>query len=82
MALYITDDCIACDACVSECPTEAITEGDPIYIIDPDKCVECVGFFDESQCAAVCPTDACVHDPNHPETNEELLEKKKAITGE
>ena len=82
MALYITEDCIACDACLPECPNEAITEGDPIYVINPDLCTECVGFYDEPQCAAVCPTDACQPDPNHQETEEELLEKKKRIHGE
>ncbi len=79
MALYITDDCIACDACLPECPNEAITEGDPIYIINPDLCTECVGFYDEPQCAAVCPTDACQPDPNHQETKEELMEKYKKL---
>ncbi len=82
MALYITDDCIACDACLPECPNEAISEGDPIYTINPDLCTECVGFYDEPQCAAVCPTDACQPDPNHQETQEELMEKKKRIHGE
>lgn len=66
MAYKITEDCICCDACVSECPVDAITEGDPIYIIDPDKCVECEGHFDEAQCASVCPVDCCVPDPDHP----------------
>ena len=66
MALVINDDCIACDACLPECPTEAITEGDPLYIIDPERCIECVGYFDDPQCAAVCPTDACQPDPDNP----------------
>ncbi len=79
MALHIIDDCIACDACLPECPNEAITEGDPIYVIDPDKCTECVGAFDEPQCAAVCPTDACVPDPEHEETQEELQAKYDAL---
>ncbi|MHB2148877.1 YfhL family 4Fe-4S dicluster ferredoxin [Calditrichota bacterium LG25] len=82
MALYITEDCIACDACLPECPNEAISEGDPIYVINPDLCTECVGYYDEPQCAAVCPTDACQPDPNHQETEEQLLEKKKRIHGE
>ena len=60
MAYTINEECIACDACVPECPNEAITEGDPLYIIDPDKCTECEGHFDEPQCVSVCPTDACV----------------------
>jgi len=82
MALLINDECILCDACVPECPNDAITEGDPLYIIDPDLCTECVGFHDDPQCAAVCPTDACVKDPDHVESEDELLEKKKKIHGE
>lgn len=66
MSLLINDDCIACDACLPECPVEAISEGDPIYQIDPKVCVECVGHFDEPQCASVCPTDACQPDPENP----------------
>ena len=82
MALIINEDCISCDACVPECPNEAISEGDPIYIIDPNLCTECVGFFDEPQCIEVCPVDCIVPDPNHRESKEELLEKKKKIQGE
>ncbi|MBD3226091.1 MAG: YfhL family 4Fe-4S dicluster ferredoxin [Caldithrix sp.] len=82
MALLINDECIACDACLPECPNDAIEEGDPIYTIQPDLCTECIGFFDEPQCAAVCPTDACVPDPEREETQEQLLEKKKKIHGE
>jgi ferredoxin len=66
MAYMITDECISCGACEAECPNEAISEGDEYYVIDAVKCTECVGFFDESQCAAVCPVDACVPDPDHP----------------
>ncbi|KAF0109195.1 MAG: 4Fe-4S ferredoxin [Anaerolineaceae bacterium] len=54
MALKITDDCIACGACVPECPTTSITEGTP-YVIDAATCVECVGHFDTPQCQSVCP---------------------------
>lgn len=60
MALYITDECINCGACEPECPVEAITEGDDIFIIDADKCVECEGHFDEPQCQEVCPVDCCL----------------------
>lgn len=81
MAMIITDECIACGACEAECPTSAISEGDPIYIINPDVCTECVGYFDESQCVSVCPTDAIIKDPNHVETHEQLLAKKDRIGG-
>jgi len=82
MALIINEECVSCDACVAECPNEAISEGDPIYVIDPNLCTECVGFFDEPQCVEVCPVDAIVLDPEHTETREQLLEKKKRTHGE
>ena len=53
MAYVITDDCISCGACVSECPVEAISEGD-IYKIDADTCIDC------GTCAGVCPSEAIV----------------------
>ncbi|OQX74484.1 MAG: ferredoxin [Campylobacteraceae bacterium 4484_4] len=60
MALKITQECIACDACVIECPTGAISEGDPIYLIDASLCTECVGYAEEPACVPVCPVDAIV----------------------
>ncbi len=80
MAYIITEECINCAACEPECPNEAITAGDEIYNIEPDKCTECVGHFDESQCAAVCPVDCCVPDPDHKETKEELMTKFRRLT--
>ena len=52
MAYVITDECTACGTCVETCPVEAISEGDPIYKIDPDTCVDC------GQCVDACPADA------------------------
>ena len=51
MAYVINDSCIACGACMSECPTDAISEGD-IYVIDADKCIDC------GACADACPVDS------------------------
>jgi ferredoxin len=81
MAYKITDECINCGACEPECPNQAITAGDDIYLIDPEKCTECVGHHDASQCAAVCPVDCCVPDPDHKETHEELMAKFHKLTG-
>jgi ferredoxin len=81
MSLFITDECINCDVCEPECPNEAIYQGAEIYEIDPSKCTECVGHFDEPQCVAVCPVDVCLPDPNHAETHEELMEKYRQLTG-
>lgn len=79
MAFLITDECINCGACEPECPNEAIFAGEEIYEINTDKCTECVGHFDESQCAAVCPVDACIPDPAYKETREELEAKAKRL---
>ena len=79
MALKITYDCIACAACVEDCPNQAISEGPGIYVIDPQRCTECVGFHDSSQCVAICPVDGCVPDPEHPESREELLAKNEKL---
>ena len=66
MPYKITDECISCGACEPECPNEAISEGETIYVIDPNKCVECVGYNDSPQCAEICPVDAPQPDPDHP----------------
>jgi len=49
---------------------------DEFYYIVTDKCTECNGFHEEPQCAAVCPVDCCVDDPDHRETESDLLAKK------
>lgn len=79
MAYKITEECISCGACEPECPNLAITEGETIYVIDPDKCTECVGSFESSRCAEVCPVDACVPDPDYEESREQLLEKWRGL---
>lgn len=52
---------------------------DEVYYIVPDKCTECVGFHEEPQCAAVCPVDCCVPDPDHVETEDILLDRKSRL---
>lgn len=81
MAFKITEECINCGACEPECPNQAITAGDERYIIDPNQCTECVGSHPSSQCAAVCPVDCCVADPEHKESHEELEAKHKKLKG-
>lgn len=56
MAYKITDACISCGACAAECPEEAISEGDGIYVIDADKCKDC------GVCEGICPFGAPVAD--------------------
>lgn len=52
MAYVITDACVSCGTCESECPVEAISQGDAKYEIDANVCVDC------GTCAGVCPTEA------------------------
>ena len=54
MAYVITDECIACGSCEDECPVDAISEGDDIYIINPDLCTDC------GACADICPVEAII----------------------
>ena len=75
MALMITDDCINCDVCEPACPNGAISMGELIYQIDPDKCTECVGHFDEPQCQQLCPVACIPLDPQHLETPSQLQAK-------
>ncbi len=79
MAYKITDDCISCGACEPECPNSAISEGDTTYVIDPDKCTECVGSHESSRCVEVCPVDAPKSDPSRKESREQLLAKWKKL---
>lgn len=75
MALLITDECINCDVCQPACPNEAISEGEEIYVINPDRCTECVGHHDKPQCVAVCPVECIIPDPDRVEDRETLHAK-------
>ena len=79
MAYLINEECINCGACEPECPNEAISEGADFYVIDPGRCTDCVGAHESSQCAEVCPVDACQPDPEHAETKEQLLGKWRGL---
>ena len=55
---------------------------DEVYYIVPNKCTECTGFHEEPQCAAVCPVDCCIPDPDYVESKEELEAKKAWLHAE
>jgi ferredoxin len=59
VAYKIIATCTACDACLPACPIDAISAGDPIYVIDQELCC------DFEDCLAVCPVEAIV--PAHPQ---------------
>lgn len=79
MALKITDECINCDVCEPACPNQAIFFGAQRYEIDPDRCTECVGHFDEPQCVVLCPVDCIPADEQRPESRAELLAKSRRL---
>jgi len=79
MALMITDESINCDVCEPECPNDAISQGDTIYVIDPDKCTECVGHYDTPQCVVVCPVDCIPMNPERVESKEQLQAKYEKL---
>lgn len=79
MSTMITDECINCGACEPECPNEAISEGDDIYVIDPGLCTECVGFHGDEACQSVCPVECCVPNPDHREDEAGLLAKARKL---
>ena len=94
MATMITNECINCGACESECPNTAIYQGgvewdlngvkhaalaaETFYIV-PEKCTECVGFHDQEACAAVCPVDCCIPNPDIPESEEQLIARSQQL---
>jgi ferredoxin len=80
VALKITEDCINCDVCEPECPNDAIFMGLQIYQIDPNKCTECVGHFNEPQCQQVCPVACIPLDPDWTESREALQAKYERLS--
>ncbi len=79
MALKISDECINCDVCEPVCPNQAISMGVDIYVIDPARCTECVGHFDQPQCQQVCPVECISLEPDAPESSEQLWQKYQRL---
>ncbi len=75
MATHITSECINCGACEPECPNGAITQGAEVYVIDQERCTECVGFHAKEACQAVCPVECCVPDEQRPEVEAGLIQR-------
>lgn len=72
MSTFITAECINCAACEPECPNEAISQGEEVFVIDAALCTECVGFHEQEACQVVCPIDCCITDPARAEPEDVL----------
>lgn len=77
MSLIITDDCINCGVCEYECPNDAISPSETVYVINAQRCTECVGHFDEPQCVPVCPVDCII--AGKKESSDILLRRKQML---
>ena len=55
MAYVISDECVSCGTCESECPAEAISQGDEHFVIDANACLDC------ATCAEACPPSRIIN---------------------
>jgi ferredoxin len=80
MAMKIQEDCVNCGGCEPECPNHAISQGDSTYLVDAERCTECVGAHDSPRCVEVCPVEGCiVTDPACVETQAQLQAKYELL---
>ncbi len=69
MAFEIIESCVNCYACEPLCPNDAIYQASPHFMIDADKCTECIGDFMDAQCASICPIEGAILDDLGAEVN-------------
>ncbi|MDJ0738541.1 MAG: 4Fe-4S binding protein [Gammaproteobacteria bacterium] len=63
MAYAIVESCVNCWACEPVCPSNAIADARPHFVIDANKCTECDGDYADPQCASICPIEGAILDP-------------------
>lgn len=73
MAFVITSPCQGEKSadCVEVCPVDCIIEGEEMYYIDPDLCIDC------GACEAVCPVNAIYIEDEVPQEEQEYIEINK-----
>ena len=79
MPLKITQDCINCAACADVCPNDGISRGNSVFVINPAKCTECVGFHNVERCIAICPAECIIPKPRLAMTEQALFERAKQL---
>ena len=62
MAFAIIESCVNCWACEPLCPSQAIYEARPHFLIDAKKCTECDGDHSHPQCVSICPIEGAILD--------------------
>lgn len=62
MAYQIIATCVNCWACEPLCPSQAIYEAKPHFLIDAKKCSECEGDYAAPQCVNICPIEGAILD--------------------
>ena len=60
MPMTILDECTGCAACEAECPTDAISRGDEVFVVDAALCTDCHGEHDHPKCAELCPVEGAI----------------------
>jgi NAD-dependent dihydropyrimidine dehydrogenase PreA subunit len=81
LAYLIASECIKCGGCANECPTRAISEDKEAYVINPERCTECLGTGGPAACAAICPVKAVAPDPSRRETAAQLKSRYDTLDG-
>ncbi len=78
--MIVPERCVACAACEPVCPGKSIRREGKVFVVDPERCMECVGYHGQRRCASVCPArGCCVQDPDRVETEEVLFERAKQL---
>ena len=77
MAFIICQPCVDVKdaACVEVCPVDCIHEGDDMYYIDPDECIDC------GVCEPECPVEAIFEEDAVPEQWKSFIAKNKDFFG-
>ena len=77
MTHVITEPCIGTKSgdCVEVCPVDCIYEGEELFYINPDECIDC------GACVAVCPVEAIFPEDDVPDQWQEFIQRNRDLAG-